>query len=170
MGYYRYFYIKIKFFLYVKYIKHNNQMEFLVTNKKFLEIYNKDTNPTNTTDFNENSELVEIVESILNDNQELLSKDLDYFIEQIDLLKEEYKNKLNTLGLEKNIQADLNELFNLIDSKKFYDISGYVKKNEFDEELTEYVRRLFSVSSIQIYIKGNIEETSNKLISEFDLV
>ena len=145
-------------------------MEFLVTNKKFLEIYNKDTNPTNTTDFNENSELVEIVESILNDNQELLSKDLDYFIEQIELLKDEYKNKLNTLGLEKNIQADLNELFNLIDSKKFYDISGYVKKNEFDEELIEYVRRLFSVSSIQIYIKENIEETSNKLISKFDLV
>lgn len=144
-------------------------MEYLDVNKKFLEIYDKDTKPTDNTYLNENSELVEIVESVLNENPELLSKDLDYFVEQINLLEDVYKKKLEDLGTEKNIIVDFNELINLIKSKKFHEISSFVKKNELDEELIEYVRKIFSICSIKIYIEENIDNISNKLISKLTI-
>ena len=49
-------------------------MEILADSKMiFLEIYDKDSNPSNFDKVNETSEIINILESIINENPEILN-------------------------------------------------------------------------------------------------
>lgn len=147
-------------------------MEFLKIDYTTLEIYPKGENPSNTTDINDNSHWISIAKIILQENPQLLSEDLNFFIDgikkifvyHVDTIKKELeKNHDNT------IIDDIFEEFNncFVDDDIIAKIINFMNKYNLSEVHSNSFAVMFNIITITDFITNKIENPDSMNVCTF---
>lgn len=145
-------------------------MEFLNIDHTTLEIYPKGENPSNIDDINENSHWISIAKIILQENPQLLSEDLNFFIDEV---KKIFTSHVDTIKkeLEKNydnnydnnvinhIFEELNNCF--IDNDIITKIYNFIHKYNLSEFHSKSFAIIFNIITITDFITNQIENPNS---------
>jgi hypothetical protein len=144
-------------------------MEILSKSKTALfEIYSKYEKPSTDEEPNENSHIINIVEIVVTEYPEVEYIEFDRFIEIIDDVYSKSFDIYKNFVLENNSQEIFDEFEEIVNSRKFYLLSDYLKKNniQLTQELVQFqiLEKIISITFVKDYIKNYIPDTSNMMI------
>jgi hypothetical protein len=134
-------------------------MEFLQIKYVNLEIYLKEENPSGEEDINDNSHWLSIAEIILEENPDILSEDLNIFVNKIKNIfnkKLEIIKNILKISYDESSIKEFNECFN--DDNSLTKINLFIKKYNIDKENAEIFGVLFNILTIIDYIILHINE------------
>lgn len=139
-------------------------MEFLLIKHVTLEIYPKGENPSGEEDINDNSQFVNVAEIILEENPDILSEDLNMFIDRIKKIfnykAEQIKNYLKS-NYDENSLKEFDECF--IDDNIITKIHTLITKYNINEENSKIMAILLNIVTIIDFVIQHVEklETMN---------
>lgn len=143
-------------------------MEFLKIKYATLEMYPKGEKSSNEEDINDNSQFINVAEIILEENPDILSEDLNMFVDMIKKIfndkSEQFKNSLKELNDEIALK-EFDECF--IDDNCLIKIDSFIKKYNTSKEEQEIFGVLFNIITIADYIIEHIEKPENMNIIRF---
>lgn len=134
-------------------------MEFLQIKCATLEMYPKGENPSGEEDINDNSQFISVAESILEENPDILSEDLNMFIDEIKKIfnkKSEMIKNILKLSYGENVLKEFDECF--IDNNCIVKTDTFIKKYNINKENSKIFGVLFNILTITDYIIDNVTE------------
>lgn len=134
-------------------------MEFLQIDYTTLEIYPKGENSSSIEEINDNSQWICVAKNILDENPDLLSEDLFFFVNGI---KNVFNSHVKTIKNELMVNYDsgvLTEFDNcFIDDDVISKIMEFIKKYNMNEENSKLCAVIFNIITINDYIANQIKQ------------
>jgi hypothetical protein len=149
-------------------------MEFLKIKYATLEIYPKGENPSNEEDINDNSKFINIAEIILEENPDILSEDLNLFVDTIkkifndkaEIIKNILKSSVDVGEYDsENITKEFEECF--IDDNNLTKINSLIEKYNLSKEDGEIFGVLFNILTITDYVISHVKNPESMNIIKF---
>lgn len=144
-------------------------MEFILKHSRILlEIYPKDEARSTLVDFNDNSEFVEIVKIIMDENDDLNGCELNFFVEKINNLSNEYVETLKNHLIDLYGQTVCDEFNNNFVSSHTFKFKEFFSKYNIDDTHTEVVAKIVSINFVLNYIRNHVKNKDNMNIVIFE--
>lgn len=137
-------------------------MEFLKLKYATLEIYSNDENPSNDEYINDNSQFISIAEIILEENPDILSENLNMFVDSIKKIfndKTEQIRNILKISHDEIVIKELDECF--VDNNLLVKIDTFIKKYNINTDNAKVFGVLFNILTITDYIIGNVDKPEN---------
>jgi hypothetical protein len=145
-------------------------MDFIFKYQRILlEIYPSDELGSTSQNLNENSEFVEIVKSIVDENDKLVGCDLNLFLEKITVILNRYVDDLKQHIIDLHGQNVWDEFYNYYILSQSFKYKDFFKKYPVNNTYTEIVGKIVSIESVVAYINSNITNKNNKTVSILEI-
>ena len=145
-------------------------MEFILKYPRILlEIYPKGEFGSTLQNVNDNSEFVEIVKTILDENDGLVGCDLNLFLEKINNLSSGYISELKNYIIDLHGQIVWDEFYNYYILSHTFKFKEFFNKYNIDSTYAKILGKIMSVNSVVNYINSNITIKHDKTIGIFDI-
>ena len=145
-------------------------MEFLNIEYTILEIYPKEENPSNDEDINDNSQWINVSKKLIEEGENILSGDLNEFIEKIKQIFIRYTGIIKT-NLSSKYDEDISKEFDncFIDTEILTKIKEFISKYDKDNEYNDHFGVLFNIITITDYIIEHIPFPEKMAIQKFNV-
>ena len=143
-------------------------MEFLHIKYATLEMYPKGENSSGEEDINDNSQFISVAESILEENPDILSEDLNMFVDMIKKIfndKSEMIKNILKLSYDENALKEFDNCF--IDDNCLTKIDSFIKKYNISTDNAKIFGVLFNILTITDYIIEHVEKPETMNIVRF---
>jgi hypothetical protein len=143
-------------------------MEFISNMPRILlKIYQKDETNSTIESENDNFEFVQIVKIIMDENEDLNGCELNYFIEKINILLNEYIETLKIYLTDSHGQNIYDEFYNIYSLSQTFKFKEFFNKYNLDDKHRPIVGKIFSINSVINYIKNYINDKDNSFVVIF---